>query len=138
MAMARRNILRGMWTGISAAIMSFFCLMAAQACHPSGIVTVDNTGFAEAISDTSSVILIDVRTPEEFNAGHIPGAVNIDVQSPDFRDKILGLDNKKTAAVYCRSGVRSLKAASILSSEGFRVLNLKDGFLGWDGPAVRP
>lgn len=138
MAMANRDILKDMRAVVSAALMSFFCLMTAQACHPSGIVTVDNAGFAEAISDTSAVILIDVRTPEEFNAGHIPGAVNIDVKSPDFRDKILGLDNKKTAAVYCRSGVRSLKAASILSSEGFRVLNLKDGFLGWDGPVVRP
>ena len=61
-----------------------------------------------------------------------------DVQSPDFRDEILKLDNKKTAAVYCRSGVRSMKAASILSSEGFKVCNLRKGFLGWDGPVVRP
>lgn len=138
MSMANRNILKGMGTGISAALMSFFCLMTAQACHPSGVVSVDNAEFASTISDTSAVILIDVRTPEEFNAGHIPGAVNIDVQAPDFRDEILKLDNKKTAAVYCRSGVRSMKAASILSSEGFKVCNLRKGFLGWDGPVVWP
>jgi len=61
MYMANRNILKGMGTGISAALMSFFCLMTAQACHPSGVVSVDNAEFASTISDTSAVILIDVR-----------------------------------------------------------------------------
>lgn len=99
-----------------------------------GIRSMNNEDFAAAIADTSSVILIDVRTPEEFAAGHIPGAVNIDVQSDDFRQKIQELDRSKTAAVYCRSGVRSMNASRILVLEGFKVYNLKKGFLGWDGP----
>lgn len=62
--------------------------------------------------------LVDVRTPEEFAAGHIPGAVNIPVQELDRR--IGELEPKeRTVVVYCRSGNRSGSAARMLKSAGY-------------------
>ncbi|UOB16303.1 rhodanese-like domain-containing protein [Abyssalbus ytuae] len=80
----------------------------------------------------SKEILVDVRTPEEYEEGHLPGAVNIDVLNDNFIKKTGKL--KKTAPVYlyCRSGKRSLKAAKILDSLGYKkIYNLDGGFLAW-------
>ena len=91
----------------------------------------------ELESDNNSFIL-DVRTLEEYNAGHIPNATLIDINKPkDFLEKILALDNSKNFYVYCRSGSRSSKACQIMKHYGFRVVkNLLGGFLEWDGEYV--
>jgi len=69
--------------------------------------------FAQIIqSDT--VLVVDVRTAEEYNAGHIEGARNIDVLKDNFQTEAMAsIPKDKTVAVYCRSGKRSLKAAAI-------------------------
>ena len=92
-------------------------------------VTVEE--FEKAISD-SKVQLVDVRTPEEFAQGNIPGSINIDVNSGHFGadvDSLLDEENK--VAIYCRSGRRSKKAAEILSMMGFDVVELDKGYNGW-------
>jgi rhodanese-related sulfurtransferase len=61
--------------------------------------------------------LIDVRTPEEFNGGHIPGAINIDVQVLEQRMKEIPQD--KAVVLYCRSGNRSSTAAGMLQRAGY-------------------
>ncbi|MGN1233390.1 MAG: rhodanese-like domain-containing protein [Candidatus Cryptobacteroides sp.] len=100
--------------------------------------SLDNEGFAEVLKDTT-VQLVDVRTPEEFAEGHIPEALNINVMSEDFIDlAISALDKKRTVAVYCRSGRRSKNAAGQLIKEGFNVVELEGGFLGWNGPKTGP
>ncbi|MDX9705640.1 MAG: rhodanese-like domain-containing protein [Weeksellaceae bacterium] len=74
-------------------------------------------------------ILLDVRTPEEFAEGHIPNAINLDVNSENFDSKIKELDPDKTYYVYCRSGKRSTKAVNKLHQEGFHdLVHLKDGY----------
>jgi rhodanese-related sulfurtransferase len=78
--------------------------------------------------------LIDVRTPEEFKEGHLPGAILIDIKEPDFDKVILNLDAEQPVFVYCRSGRRSLKAAKILEKNKFRVVyNLAGGINAWKG-----
>lgn len=64
-------------------------------------------------------MIIDVRTPEEFAAGHLEGAVNIDLQAADFADRIAALDPAASYVVYCRSGNRSGQAQSYMQSVGF-------------------
>lgn len=59
----------------------------------------------------SSYISVDARTPQEFIEGHIPGAVNIDINSKDFIRQAASLDKTSPVAVYCRSGRRSKVAA---------------------------
>ncbi|MGM9758484.1 MAG: rhodanese-like domain-containing protein [Parabacteroides sp.] len=87
--------------------------------------------FEEAISHPD-VVLLDVRTEQEFNEGHIPNAINLDVKKDDFESQALAsLPKDKTIAVYCRSGKRSKKAAGILTKAGFQVIELKKGFQSW-------
>ncbi len=81
----------------------------------------------------SGVQLIDVRTAQEYSEGHIPGAMNIDVNAPDFEENIKVLDKKGNVAIYCRSGRRSKMAANKLTAAGFKVVELDTGFLSWDG-----
>ena len=94
--------------------------------------TVDVAEFAKAVADTSYVVL-DVRTPAEHAAGHIPGThFNIDVLEDDYTDTVLKvLPKDKPVALYCRSGNRSKNAARILAEHGYRVLELGTGFRGW-------
>lgn len=64
-------------------------------------------------------MIIDVRTPAEFAGGHLDGAVNIDIQSPDFVSQIDGLDRNGSYVVYCRSGNRSGMAMAQMLDMGF-------------------
>lgn len=66
-----------------------------------------------------SRMIIDVRTPAEFAGGHLDGAVNIDIQSPDFAEKIGQLDRAGSYVVYCRSGNRSGMAMAQMLDMGF-------------------
>ena len=71
--------------------------------------------------------------PVEYAEGHIPGTdYNIDVLEDNFEAEALKLLSKdRPVALYCRSGNRSKKAASILSENGYVVLELAKGYLGW-------
>jgi rhodanese-related sulfurtransferase len=76
--------------------------------------------------------IIDVRTPEEYLQGHIQGAQNIDVRAETFITEIQKLSKSDTLLVYCRSGRRSLYAAQVLVSFGFKkIYDLEGGFLNW-------
>ena len=76
--------------------------------------------------------IIDVRTPEEYDQGHIPGAQNINVRSETFVNEIQELSKSDTLLVYCRSGSRSLYAAQVMVSFGFKkIYDLEGGFLDW-------
>lgn len=68
---------------------------------------------------TADTIIVDVRTPAEYAAGHLEGATNIDVEAADFSSRIKTLDKAKTYFVYCRSGNRSAQAISQMKSAGF-------------------
>ena len=76
--------------------------------------------------------IIDVRTPGEYEQGHIPGAQNINVRSETFVTEIQELSKSDTLLVYCRSGRRSLYAAQVMVSLGFKkIYDLEGGFLDW-------
>lgn len=93
--------------------------------------SVDVTTFAKVIADTT-VVLLDVRTPEEYEEAHIGNAINIDVLQDSFESKAISiLPKDKKIALYCRSGKRSKKAANILAAKGYKVVELNTGYLGW-------
>jgi rhodanese-related sulfurtransferase len=78
------------------------------------------------------IVTLDVRTPGEFNEGHIEGAQLIDFQSGNFENEIAALDKSKTYAVYCRSGNRSGQAVKVMREAGFNNLyNLNGGVIDW-------
>ena len=82
----------------------------------------------ELLNSVSAVdcVLLDVRTEFEFSCGHIPGAVNIPVDS--LRENLAGLDKAKPLYVNCQSGLRSYIACRILSQKGFTCYNLSGGY----------
>ena len=87
--------------------------------------------FAAALKRPGTTLL-DVRTPAEFAEGHLPGAVNIDVQSPDFDARLAALPADATYAVYCRSGNRSAAAVERMTAAGFtRAYDLAGGIVDW-------
>lgn len=75
---------------------------------------------------------LDVRTAEEYADGHIENTLNIDVLKDDFQEKaLITLPKDKTIAVNCRSGKRSKNAAKILVKNGYKIIELDEGYNGW-------
>lgn len=85
----------------------------------------------DSLSKTPKVLVLDVRTAQEYNSGHLNEAVNIDIYSPDFKTQALKLDKSKKILVYCRSGARSAQAAQFLRENGYQVEDLKGGIMQW-------
>jgi rhodanese-related sulfurtransferase len=80
----------------------------------------------------SKLIVLDVRTPEEFKEGHIKGAINIDIRQEDAFSKIDKLNRTAKYLVYCRTNHRSGMAVDHMMQSGFKnVYQMMDGFPGW-------
>ena len=106
-------------------------LLVLSACGPSDQYKISRDEFDVAIRD-SSALLVDVRTPEEFETARIPGAVNYDIKSDDFEAQVEDLERSTPMYLYCRSGGRSDRAAQKLKELGFEnVFDLEGGILGW-------
>lgn len=71
-------------------------------------------------ANTDNMIILDVRTPEEFSDTHVEGAKNFDIFAANFKDQISKLDKNKNYKVYCRSGNRSGQAERLMKSMGFK------------------
>lgn len=84
-----------------------------------GVVRVDADAAVSLLEDRDDLTVIDVRTPEEFAAGHLAGAELVDIYEPAFTDEIDGLDRDGSYVVYCRTGNRSGQAAEFMEELGF-------------------
>ena len=83
---------------------------------------------------SSDVLVIDVRTAEEFQISSIPSAVCVDYLGEGFWDKIEQLDKSKDILIYCRSGRRSIRVCTLMKNGGFdpsKLFNLSGGILEW-------
>ena len=106
-------------------------LLGFTSCNCSNWADLDPDEFQEAILSASTCV-IDVRTPQEYDEGHLLNAINIDWQKEGFIDEISQkIDKSIKLAVYCRSGRRSAAAAQALSDAGYKVVNLKEGYQSW-------
>lgn len=85
--------------------------------------------------ETEGSIIIDVRTPEEYNSGHLVNAELLNIREPQvFMEGISALDKTKSYFVYCRSGARSAQACQLLKHQGIEnCYNLLGGILEWQG-----
>lgn len=96
---------------------------------------VDARQAASALQTQKNVVVLDVRTPDEYKNGHLANAVNINLYDPDFRTKLARLDKSKTYVVHCAAGLengRSRKATAAMDSLGFRqIKHLNGGFNAW-------
>ncbi len=109
---------------------AFLPLMTFCQSTKSDLKSVSSQEFKKII-ESQSVFLVDVRTEGEFQAGHIKGAINIDVNNPEFASLVKSKLKVKSLALYCRSGNRSKFAASKLSDLGVTIYELNSGFKDW-------
>ncbi|MFM8421144.1 MAG: rhodanese-like domain-containing protein [Verrucomicrobiota bacterium] len=121
---------------LALALLLFACpARAEENVRPDGkpaFANLDVPQFEKLRANTNHVVL-DVRTQAEFDLAHIPGAVNLDVNGPDFEKAAGKLDRSKVYLVHCASGIRSMKACNIMRPLGFTNLNnLQGGFRAWD------
>jgi rhodanese-related sulfurtransferase len=113
-------------------LLLLFAFAGCKEKETSDNSALDANKFAEQISRPSEKIILDVRTPEEFNEGHIQNAMLINFLGEDFKQQVSKLDKEIPVYVYCASGVRSEKAATVLKGEGFKeIYVLKEGLKEW-------
>lgn len=100
-------------------------------CQPGGTI-FEAAEFSKKLTACSDAVLLDVRTPEEFETGRLQNALNIDWNAADFSQKITSIDKSKPVFVYCLSGGRSGAAAAKMRADGYRtVVEMQGGILKW-------
>jgi len=121
-------------------------ILVAAALAAAAAVTNVTVGKAQKLikerAGKADFVILDVRTPGEFAEGHIDGAVNLDVQAPDFEKRLRRLDRKKSYLIYCRTGNRSRRATIAMEALGFRsIFHMNEGIVMWKQqnlPLARP
>ena len=88
---------------------------------------------AKMLEKNPDMMVLDIRTPEEFNSGHIPTSMNIDYKAENFELEIKKLDRSKPYLMHCRSGRRSTAALDTFRKHRFdHIIHIDDGILGWN------
>jgi apolipoprotein D and lipocalin family protein len=96
------------------------------------VAAVPAAGLAVLQSSAPTLRVVDVRSPEEFAAGHVPGAVNVSLERLQTDPVAAGLKPEEAIVLYCVTGPRSLRAAAALQARGFtNVQQLAGHFEGW-------
>jgi rhodanese-related sulfurtransferase len=105
---------------------------AGAAREEGGFKEVNAADFEKSRIENKAVVL-DVRSPEEFAKGHVPGAINIDIHAPGFAQKVAQFDKSKPILVNCHAGSRGAVASAELTKLGFKtVCNLEGGLSAWE------
>jgi len=116
---------------MKSALILLFAVVATCA-FPADFKNLNIDQFEKMRAEKTNVVL-DVRTQKEYDAGHIPGAVLIDFNSPEFDKKVATLDQSKTYLVHCAAGGRSAKASAKMTALNFKsVYNLEGGYRAWE------
>ena len=118
------------WLGALAAATSTLADSATD--HSTTVISHVDAQQAQKLIAEKKVVVLDIRTPGEFNSGRITGAKNIDFQAPDFEQRIDGLDKSKSYLVHCASGGRSSHSLMIFKKHQFQaVYHLDGGIKAW-------
>lgn len=114
--------------------LSLVCGLLMLSCQPkekSTITKIDKQTLIENALD-KDVQLIDVRTPQEFAAGSIGQAINLNINDANFSELILDLDKEKPVYLFCKKGGRSNRAAQIFKENGFKkIYDYSGGYDDW-------
>lgn len=118
---------------VLAALVVFGCSRTGNTANSSIDVSIEE---ALKLWQIKAAIIIDIRTPEEYQAGHIPGVPLIPLDQLDKRAEEIPKDQK--VLLICRSGNRSSQGTKLLRSKGFdNVYNITGGMLAWRGPVEK-
>ena len=101
------------------------------------ITAVQAVSLIKENQNNPDFVIMDMRTPAEYEQGYIENATLLDFFSPTFKEDLERLDKSKTYLIYCRSGHRSGKTLAIMQTKGFqRVYNLAGGILEWQAKGL--
>ena len=123
------------WTSILLAVLIAMVVTMATGCSNGSLEAEAIVPIDQALNmwQNKEVIIIDVRTPEEYREGHIPGVINIQLDQLVSRSSEVPKDKK--VLLICRSGSRSSQGTSLLRNKGFgNVYNIAEGMKSWRGP----
>ncbi|MFT6862724.1 MAG: phage shock protein E [Akkermansiaceae bacterium] len=113
-------------------ITTFVTLWVLTIFAGADVTTISAKKAAARLKKDPKIVVVDIRTPEEFATGHIKGAVNINMNSKDFSVKLGELERDKKYIMHCKSGGRSSASLPVWKRLGFKnVLHLSSGSLGW-------
>lgn len=116
---------------LTAAAIAVVGFLAGCSSSNDAIKKVDPLAFNDVVTQPG-VIILDVRTPEEFMTGHLVSAININLEGSDFASEVSKLDKNSTVAVYCRSGNRSGVATKQMAELGFTdMYDMQGGIVEW-------
>ena len=111
-------------------ILFLIFIFSCELLSPSDINIISESDFIDL--EDSNYTLIDVRTQDEFDLGHIDSAINLDFYSDSFQNDILSLPKNETIVLYCRTNNRSTKTANILKENGYRdIIVIRGGITEW-------
>lgn len=114
-------------------ILFFAAFSLNVAAQETGIKLLPAKAYAQALHSADQKQIIDVRTPEEFQSGHIAAAKNINLYDQDFKAQLEKLNKQEPVFVYCKVGGRSAKAAKTLHDMGFTsIYDLDGGMMSWE------
>ena len=100
--------------------------------HITAVSAEEAADLIETHSGNSEFVILDIRTPGEYNSGHLANSILIDFYSNTFADQLSQLDKKKAYLVYCRTGNRSYKSMEIFNKLKFqKVYHMASGIRGW-------
>lgn len=123
---------------VMAAFLATAMVPSASAGETIGTVAENGVRHVNAkeaetvISTTPDLVILDVRTAKEFEAGHLKGAINIDYYAPDFKEQIALLNRDDNYLLHCRTGARSGKSVPIMIEAGLRhITHLDGGIESW-------
>ena len=111
-------------------VLSLIFIFSCELLNSPEINIISESDFVE-IQD-SDYTLIDVRTQDEFDLGHIDSAINLDFYSETFQNEILSLPKNEKIVLYCRTNNRSSKTATILKENGYKDISvIRGGITEW-------
>jgi rhodanese-related sulfurtransferase/enamine deaminase RidA (YjgF/YER057c/UK114 family) len=126
---ASRALVRSTGTPGSQLTFDLIAVTPAKAIEAGAKVSLEQF---EALRLKKDVVVLDVRTPDEFAEGHVPGAANVNLQDKTFADKVAQLDKSKTYVVYCQAGGRAGRACTKMKDMGFNVLDFAGSMNEWN------
>lgn len=93
---------------------------------------------AKILKENPKAVVLDIRSPDEFNEGHIPHAINIDYKADSFESELGKLDRNATYVMHCRSARRSANSFEIFKKLGFKnIVHMDDGILEWKEELIK-
>ncbi len=120
---------------LTAILLIIVAPIIAMGCSAGNAQVIDTQvayTMIQSNKDNPDFVIIDIRTRDEFNSGHLANAVMIDYYSPDFKQKLGELDRSKKYLIYCKAAVRTVGAAKIMKELGFKeIYDIAGGITKW-------